>query len=280
MINKDFIIGSDPEFFCKNDRTGEYISLIPYINGTKKKPQDIDIKGCSQLRDGVSIELNIPPMPEFWMLHRIISDCIEYTNDWLKKIDSDYVLDITSSAKFKEDQLKHKEARVFGCEPAYNAYTLQECYRPEACTLNGLRTASYHIHYGWEKELSVEELRKFIFLNDLFLGFPAMYLDYTDKARKEVYGQLGEHRIKKLKMNYYNITENNRVEYRTLGAGIHLFPEFVENGIKLIKDNLENIELLMELYYKDFKELSVNSYNEELKEVVKQKIIKNGHFNR
>jgi hypothetical protein len=280
MITKDFIIGGDPEFFCKNNRTGEYISLIPYIEGTKKKPQDININGCSQLRDGVSIELNLPPLPEFWMLHRIISDCIEYTNNWLKKIDPDYILDITSSAVFNENQLKHREARTFGCEPAYNAYTLQECYRPEANTLNGLRTASYHIHYGWDKELSAEELRKFIFLNDLFLGFPAMYLDHTDRARKEVYGQLGEHRIKKSRMHYYDITENNRIEYRTLGAGIHQFPGFVENGIKLIKDNLENMEFFIDLYYKDFEKLSINSYDEKLKEVIKQKIIKNGHFNR
>lgn len=114
MISKEFIIGGDPEFFCKDIERNEYISLIPYIQGTKKKPESIQIKGCSQLRDGTAIELNLPPVPEFWMLHRIISDCIDYTNVWLKDINPNYELDITSSAIFTEEQLAHREARTFG----------------------------------------------------------------------------------------------------------------------------------------------------------------------
>jgi len=280
MISNNFIIGGDPEFFCKNIETGEYISLIPYIKGTKKKPQDIAINGCSQLRDGVSIELNLPPMPEFWMLHRIISDCIDYTNNWLKNINPNYILDITSSAFFDKDQLKLKEARTFGCEPAYNAYTTRECFRPEAETLNGLRTASYHIHYGWEEEIDAGILRKFIFLNDVFLGFPAMFLDHSDKIRKNVYGHLGEHRIKKGKEYYYNILESNRIEYRTLGAGIHTFPGFIENGIKLIRDNIQNLDSFVNDYWEDFTNLSTNPSNKELIEKIKNKLINNGHYNR
>lgn len=114
MISKNFIIGGDPEFFCKDIETEQYISLIPYIKGTKRKPQDIAIKGCSQLRDNIAIELNLPPVTEFWMLHRIISDCIDYTNNWLKDINPNYILDITSSAHFDSDQLKHREAMEFG----------------------------------------------------------------------------------------------------------------------------------------------------------------------
>jgi hypothetical protein len=281
MINKDFIIGGDPEFFCKDIKTNQYISLIPYIEGTKKNPEDIEIKGCSQLRDGVSIELNLPPMPEFWMLHRIISDCIDYTNKWLQDINPDYKLDITSSAFFDDTQLKHKEARTFGCDPAYSCYKwMHEVPRPEPSHLNGLRTASYHIHYGWEEEIHCDMLRYFIFLNDVFLGFPALYLDSTDELRKGVYGELGEHRIKKNKTSYYNIEKSNRVEYRVLGAGIHDFPGFIENGIKLIRDNVENLSEFVELYYEDFKKLHSEFENLELREQIKNKLIKNGHYNR
>jgi hypothetical protein len=280
MITKDFIIGGDPEFFCQNIETGEYISLIPYIEGTKKKPQDIAINGCSQLRDGTALELNLPPMPEFWMLHRIISDCIDYSNKWLSNINPNYVLDITSSAFFNEDQLKHKEARIFGCEPSYNAYTSKECHRPEASSLNGLRTASYHLHYGWEEEIDVITLKNFIFLNDIFLGFPAMYLDHSDELRKQVYGQLGEHRIKKLKLHYSEIKSSNRIEYRSLGAGIHEFPGFIENGIKLIRNNIKNIDDLVSLYYDDMMLISLYPENIENKNLLKQKLIQNGHYNR
>lgn len=279
MINKNFIIGGDPEFFCKNIETDEYISLIPYIKGTKKKPQDIEINGCSQLRDGVSIELNLPPVPKFWMLHNIISDCIDYTNDWLKNINPNYILDITSSAVFDSTQLKHKEARTFGCDPAYNCYTTDECYRPEPSSLNGLRTASYHIHYGWEEEIDTDTLRKFIFLNDVFLGFPAIYLDHTDIKRKAVYGQLGEHRIKNPLLNYYDIKTSKRIEYRTLGAGIHNYPAFIENGIELIRDNIKNLDSFVELYYDDFTVMVLQPNDLDYKQYIKQKLINNGHYN-
>lgn len=278
MISKDFIIGGDPEFFCKNIETEQYISLIPYIAGTKKRPETINIKGCSQLRDGTAIELNLPPVPEFWMLHKIISDCIEYTNNWLKELNPSYKLDITSSAHFNNDELLHKEARVFGCQPAYNAYTSKEVFRPDPDDLNGLRTASYHIHYGWDHDISVVDLKKFIFLNDIFLGFPALFLDKTDVLRKQVYGSLGEHRIKKSKLHYTEITECNRVEYRTLGAGMHEFPGFIENGIKLIRENLENIDTFVELYYNDLAELSMNLDSKLIAEL-KTKLIKNRHYN-
>ncbi len=279
MISKDFIIGGDPEFFCKDIETQEYISLIPYIQGTKETPQTIPINGCSQLRDNVSIELNLPPVPEFWMLHRIISDCIEYTNDWLKKINPNYILEITSSATFTPKQLRHPEAREFGCVPAYSIYTNDECYRPEVNSLQGLRTASYHIHYGWEESIDVNTLKNFIFLNDLFLGFPAMYLDNTDVKRKKVYGQLGEHRIKTSEPNYYQIKESKRIEYRTLGAGIHNYPDFVERGIKLIRDNIENLDNLMDLYYNDFMMMALEPENLDYKQYIKEKLINNNHYN-
>ncbi len=281
MINKDFIIGGDPEFFCKNIETDQYISLIPYINGTKKSPESIKVKGCSQLRDGVAIELNLPPVPEFWMLHTIISDCIDYTNNWLKELNPAYKLDITSSAVFETSELKHKEARTFGCDPAYSVYKwMNEIPRPDPKTLSGLRTASYHIHYGWKEQIQTDTLRYFIFLNDVFLGFPALFLDSSDIARKAVYGQLGEHRIKQGETPYYNITKSNRIEYRSLGAGIHKYPGFIEKGISLIRENIDNLPKFIKLYYNDFVELNLQPNNIELQEKIKQKLIDNGHYNR
>lgn len=220
-------------------------------------------------------------MPEFWMLHRIISDCIDYTNKWLKDINPNYELDITSSAVFSEDQLKHREANVFGCEPAYSCYKwMSETPRPLPETLNGLRTASYHIHYGWEEDIDADLLRYFIFLNDVFLGFPAIYLDSTDLARKKVYGELGEHRLKKDDMYYHDIKESKRIEYRSLGAGIHKFPGFVEKGISLIRKNINKLPEFIKLYYQDFKNLNLDPDDEKLKEHIKQKLIKNEHYNR
>lgn len=281
MINRNFIIGGDPEFPCLNVEIFEYVSLIPYIRGTKKRPQKIEVKGCSQLRDNVLLELNLPPVPEFWMLHRIIDDCINYSNKWLRDINPSLRLDITSSAFFSADELKHKEAMEIGCEPAYSIYNWKRPVpRSSFDEIPGLRTASYHIHYGWEEEINTDTLRYFILLNDIFLGFPALYLDHSDTLRKNLYGQLGEHRIKKPGIVYEKIQTNNRIEYRTLGAGIHRFPGFIEKGIEMVRDNISNIHYFTDEYYEDFKALNANLFNVDLKENIKQKLINNGHYNR
>ena len=167
------------------------------------------------------------------------------------------------------------------CEPAYSVYKWKyEVPRPSPRSLNGLRTASYHIHYGWGEQIDADELRYFIFLNDVFLGFPATYLDYTDIVRKAVYGELGEHRIKQGDTYYHDIITSNRIEYRSLGAGIHIFPEFIEKGINLIRENVHNIEKFKELYYQDFVKLNLDPNNDTLREEIKNKLISNGHYNR
>lgn len=280
-LKNTFILGGDPEFFCKDISKNKYISLVKYLTGTKKEPSPIGVKGCFDLIDNVSIEFNMPPVPEFWMLHTLIDECIVYTNRWLQKKNKNFVLDITSSALFDDDQLKSKEAMLFGCEPAYSIYRWkEEIIRPEPEMVGGLRTASYHIHYGWEEEYSSDTLRWFILLNDIFLGFPALYLDKSDQQRKRMYGQLGEHRLKHPTIDdYYEINKTNRIEYRTLGAGIHDFPGFVSNGIELIRKNVDNVQQFIDEYYEDFVELN-NTNDRKLTENIKHKLIKNGHYNR
>lgn len=285
MIHKlkdNFILGGDPEFFCKDLSKDKYISLVKYLTGTKEQPSPIGVKGCFDLIDNVSVEFNMPPVPEFWMLHTLIEECITYTNKWLKEKNRNFTLDITSSAVFEEDQLKTVESMKFGCEPAYSIYNWkEEIIRPEPIMVGGLRTASYHIHYGWEDNYSADTLRWFILLNDVFLGFPALFLDKSDIERKKMYGSLGEHRLKHPTITeYHDIESTNRIEYRTLGAGIHSFPGFVARGIELVRKNVENIQDFVDEYYLDFTELNKNINNTDLIEDLKNKLIKNEHYNR
>lgn len=280
-LNPNFILGADPEFFCKDIKTNKYVSLIPYLKGTKKKPHSIGVQGCFDLIDNVSVEFNMPPVPEYWMLNTLINDCINYTNDWLKTINPDFKLDITSSAYFNFDQLESKQARTFGCDPAFSIYNwMGEVYRPSPIELNGLRTASYHIHYGFEEEYNSDTLRHFMLLNDVFLGFPALFLDNSDISRKKAYGSLSEHRLKHPTIdNYYHIEKTNRIEYRTLGAGIHKFPGFVNNGINLIRQNISNLENFVNEYYEDLKLLNSNMNNKIILESLKNKLKLNNHWN-
>ena len=59
---------------------------------------------------------------------------------------------------------------------------------------------------------------------------------------------------------------------------MHEFPGFIENGIKLIRENLENIDTFVELYYNDLAELSMNLDSKLIAEL-KTKLIKNRHYN-
>lgn len=276
-----FIIGGDPEFFARNTKTKEFVSLIPYIKGTKVRPESIKVKGCFQLKDNVGVEFNMPPVPEYWMLKLIIDECIDYTNEWLKEIDPDLKLEISSIGRFSEKDLDNDEAMQFGCEPAYSVYKNGDVvYRPSPYEIGDLRTASYHIHYGWEEKYSKEQLYKFLVLNDIFLGVPALFLDKDDLIRKKLYGSLSEHRIKTNKNTIYeNITEANRVEYRTLGAGIHNFPGFVENGINLVRKHANNLDYFIDLYYDDLVELDNDLTNQEVLNNLVTKLKKNGHWN-
>lgn len=272
----DLLIGGDPEFFAYDTKKKEYISLIPYISGTKDNPNPLPINGCFDLIDNTSIEFNLPPVPEFWMLHSIINDCIKYTNKWLKNINPDYKLIPVSAARFNDDQLTDLAANLFGCDPAYSIYNGTDSVpRPEPSELNGLRTASYHIHYGFDEEISIDNIKDFIFLNDLFLGFPAIFLDKEDSIRKKVYGNFGEHRIKTSNnIDYELITDSNRVEYRVLGAGIHNSGGFINDAIIKIKDNLNHVDSLKEDFYTYLESLYYD-YNMTLINEIKNKILSN-----
>lgn len=277
----NFILGADPEFFARNTKTGEYISLIPFLKGTKSKPEILKIPlvdGCFKLKDNVAVEFNMPPVPEYWMLKILIDQCIQETNNWLKSINPNLELAITSSAEFDDVELSSEEAMEFGCEPAYSVYSEDVVYRPSPVEIGNLRTSSYHIHYGWDKNYSREDLFKFIVLNDIFLGFPAIFKDETDKLRKIVYGSLSEHRIKSEK-HYFHIEEANRIEYRSLGAGIHNYPKFVNNGINLIRNNIHQMDEIYDKYFDDLYLLNYDLYNDKLKNNFKNKLIKNGHWN-
>jgi hypothetical protein len=278
----NFILGADPEFFAYNKNNNKFVSLVPYLKGTKKRPQPIDmelISGCFKLKDNVSVEFNMPPVTEYWMLKALIDYCIEDTNKWLQNIDPNLELAITSSAEFDNEELSSKEAQEFGCDPAYSVYSEGVVYRPSPNEIGALRTASYHIHYGWDTEYTREELFKFIVLNDIFLGVPATFKDLSDKSRKIAYGSLSEHRIKSKIKDYFKIKKANRIEYRSLGAGIHNYPGFVDNGIKMIREHVHQLDDIYDKYFDDLYFLQHDLYNEKLLTSLKKKLETNGHWN-
>jgi len=244
--NVRYTIGTDPEFFLK--RHGKFISAIPFIGneevGTKYNPLPLTtIKGGSLQRDNVALEFASPPAKTKEEFVENIRACLREINAYIPK---DTTLEAVPSARFTASELKHPEAKQFGCDPDFDAWRVQQNERPE-CDDPRFRSCGGHIHVGGLDDegnpiKDMEFLLKFegkinlVKAMDIMVGIPATILDNSKEAvaRRKLYGKAGCHRI----------TEYG-VEYRTLSNFWLKTPELVMliysltgDAIKLVKSGL------------------------------------------
>lgn len=237
----NFIIGGDPEFPLIDLQTNKYISLVPYINGTKEEKHPIPVELCFQQIDNTNIEFDIPPQKYFYMYHHLVDLCIESTNNFLQNINPNFSLTAVSSALYDDKELESDEAKEFGCEPSLNIY--DKIQAPKVIIESNYRFAGYHLHFGFDRNLTKKEVRNFIVLCDVFLGLQALSLD-NDGIRRQYYGKLGEYRQK----------AKNRLEYRVLGAKMHLYPDIIGQAINKIHNYMNNFD--PKIFNKAFRILS------------------------
>lgn len=191
-----FTIGCDVEVFAKN-KDGHHVALCGKIGGTKEKP--LQVKGmedgfCVQ-EDNVAIEFNIPPANLSGYFVKCVSLGLKNAQDYLPK---GLELSKKSSVIFDKEELSHKKALVFGCEPDYDAWKLIENSKPQAQNPL-LRTAGGHVHVGTSKPM-IKVAQNL----DLFLGVPSIILDNNEEARqrRELYGKAGAMRPKPYGLEY------------------------------------------------------------------------------
>lgn len=194
MSKAPLTIGADPELFLV-DVAGNFISAVGKVGGSKHRPRSIG-QGCAVQEDNVAVEYNIAPA-------KTVDEFLRYNSYALNTIakemaDKGLFLSITASKVFNEDQLLTPAAKVFGCDPDFNAWTRKENPRPEANNPS-LRSAGGHIHIG-----SPLDKLQLIRWCDIILGLPSVFED-ADTQRRELYGKAGAFRAKPY-----------GVEYRTL----------------------------------------------------------------
>lgn len=196
------LVGCDPEVFVR--KNGVFHSAFGLIKGDKKNPQKVN-RGAVQV-DGMALEFNIDPATsedEF---------CInvqEVLNTMTKMVPGFEVV-ATPVAEFSLDYLKQqpKEALELGCDPDYNAWDSKANPRPDG--ERPMRTASGHVHIGWDNGADVQDLDHITRCNmvvkqlDFYLGLPSLFYD-KETRRREMYGKAGACRYK-----------SYGVEYRTL----------------------------------------------------------------
>lgn len=188
------MIGADPELFYHNGK--KFISSIDKIGGTKYEPRRLLGGFCLQ-EDNVSVEYNIPPcnsVEKFIWANQLMLDEISLLGE-------DYGVKsvIVSSAHFDDDELADPRARVFGCDPDFDAWDLVPNPKPY-CADENLRSAGGHIHVGMDDATSKERIEMVRAL-DILLGVPLAFLD-PESQRRELYGKAGACRFKEYGVEY------------------------------------------------------------------------------
>lgn len=220
-------IGADPEVFVKDLRTRNFVSAHPYVKGTKHNPEPW--KGGAIQVDGVALEFNIPPAKNAKEFTSSIVDSMHYLQGILTGWDEKLKLVTTPTAFFDEKYFDNlpEEVKALGCEPDYNAYTLDVNPKPE--TTLPFRTGSGHVHVGWlQGDSMVRETLSEAHMNvcagivkqlDIALLVPSLIFD-RDIQRRTLYGAPGAFRPKRYGLEY-RVLSNRWLRNATLATWVY-----------------------------------------------------------
>jgi hypothetical protein len=189
-----FSLGADPELFMK-DANDAFFSAIGIVGGTKMMPRKLDglPDGFAVQEDNVAVEYNIPPSATKDQFIQNIGQAMSYLSDEVSKRGL-YFVNVSATNEFPDWQLDMPAAKVFGCDPDYNAWDNgRRNPRPKA-TDAALRTCGGHVHIGGIS-LDKRSIIHFMKHMDLFAGVPSVLMD-KGELRKQLYGKAGAYRLK------------------------------------------------------------------------------------
>jgi len=193
-------LGADVEVFL---RDGErYKSAVGLIGGSKEKPLLVDNGNLQE--DNVMAEFAIDPADNVDDWKNNIFNVLNQLSSAVSHHSLHF--DVVSSVKFPKSELNTKQARVFGCDPDYNAYKAAPNPAPNPRSVGNLRTAGGHIHMGIPNDyinpMDMMELAKYM---DVFLGLPSVLAD-EDQQRRSMYGMAGSFRPKPYGLEYRTLS--------------------------------------------------------------------------
>jgi hypothetical protein len=190
-------LGCDPEVFVRDRETKMPVSAYGLVPGTKAEPHAVN-DGAVQV-DGMALEFNTAPAATAAEFSYNITSVLAQMEAMLP---SSLEFDIRGSVVFDEVTLAimPDEAKELGCDPDFNAYTMEANPRPEP-PIPGLRTAAGHIHFGlgtfpnFREEAHFEQMAKLVRMLDRYLGCASVIMD-PDPTRRVLYGAAGAFRVK------------------------------------------------------------------------------------
>lgn len=203
----EFFLGCDPEVFVRDKKTKAFISAHGLIPGTKAAPHKVP-GGMVQV-DGMALEFGIDPArteDEF------TSSIVSVVQQLAAMLPRGLELAFCPIANFSQEIINNSppEALELGCDPDYNAYTLER-NPPPHLTDPCLRSAGGHVHIGWGANIPFQHpthLKDCAALTaelDLQLGAVSLFWDNDDK-RRSLYGAAGAFRPKPYGMEYRTLS--------------------------------------------------------------------------
>lgn len=189
-------IGSDPEMFLF--KSGVPVSSIGLIPGSKDQPFKIGEYEYVQV-DNVAIEFNVKPSETPEEFIESLNVCYSWAKKHLSAIDPSIEIVPVASTVFDDKELRPRAARMFGCDPDFNAWN--EGYpnsRPNGP--KNLRSCGGHIHLGISK-IGDFDLMRLVRLLDQEVGMYTAEI-CGDERRRLLYGSAGSFRYKSYGLEY------------------------------------------------------------------------------
>lgn len=218
------------------DRASEaVVSAEGIIMGTKDNPYKIldSEPFFATSLDNVMAEFCIPPAKEV----KQFRENIAFALGWIEGfIPNSLKVLAQPSARLDNRFLQTESAKLFGCDPDFNAWLLGDMNpKPEA--ISDLRSCGGHIHVGYDKpnaNISMALIRAM----DIFIGLPSI-IQEPDNERKTLYGKAGAFRFKEYGAEYRTIS-NYYVNSTTLVDWVYnntlAAIEFVNNNHQISEE--------------------------------------------
>lgn len=259
MLNHRYTFGSDPELFVVNTKTNKVVSAIDKIPGSKEEPYREGLpEGFGLQTDNILAEFNIPPVTGEYDFVANIEFMKSYIAEHVKAINPNLGILCQASAKVPAKELKHPQAREFGCDPDYCIYTKGRNIVSEAANTN-LRSAGFHLHVGYENN-NIDTSIAMLAYVDAFVGIPSILFD-TDTERRSLYGKAGCFRLQPYGFEYrtlssYWIGNKSRLQfiYRQLIYALKAYecgwnlPDPMEIRNTINNNDLEHAQFLIDQY--------------------------------
>lgn len=258
---KNYLIGSDVEFFLMDKTSRQIVSAEGLIKGTKRSPHkfDKDNSFYATSLDNVMAEGNIPPAKTPLEFYQNVEKLRKYIDSMIPQNLETVAI---PAARLDFEYLMTENAQIFGCDPSSNCWT-GESVRPQPSGDN-LRSAGFHIHVGYDgpRKKTNQLIARAM---DLFIGVPSILMEPENERKKVGYGCAGNYRDQKHGMEYrttssYFASEQRLIEWCFQNTE-HAINFVNEGGVEEISELGEAIQATINSEDKGLAQRFVNRFN-------------------